>query len=155
SVQHILKAGRHLLQLINEVQEIARIEAGRQDFSLEPVRTRGAVHAAGSMVRPLSAQREVEVDEEAFVGGDGFVRADRQRLVQVLLNLISNAIKYNRPGGRVRIWSATDGRRGRVSIRVEDTGRGIAPERQDQLFTPVARLGAEQDRKSTRLNSSH
>jgi CheY-like chemotaxis protein len=69
--------------------------------------------------------------------------ADRQRLVQVLLNLLSNAIKYNRPGGKVRLV-CTPGADGKWDLRVEDTGRGIPAEFQDQLFTPFARLGAEQ-----------
>jgi PAS domain S-box-containing protein len=145
-VQHILKAGRHLLQLINEVLEIARIEAGRQNFSLEPVRLRGVLQEAVSLVRPLAAQRAVEVGDGPWVNGDNFVMADRQRLVQVLLNLVSNAIKYNRPGGRVRLSCSAVGDpvRNRISVRVEDTGRGIAADRRDQLFTPFARLGAEQ-----------
>jgi PAS domain S-box-containing protein len=143
-VQHILRAGRHLLQLINEVLEIARIEAGRQNLSLEPVRLRGVLLEAVSVVRPLAAQRGVEVDDGPWAHGDNFVMADRQRLVQVLLNLISNAIKYNRTGGRVRLTCSGDADRNRISVRVEDTGRGIAVERRDQLFTPFARLGAEQ-----------
>jgi PAS domain S-box-containing protein len=142
-VQHILKAGRHLLQLINEVLEIARIEAGRQNFSLEPVRVRGIIQEAVGLVRPLAAQRKVELEDGPWAHSETFVSADRQRLVQVLLNLLSNAVKYNRPGGRVRVvCSAPEA--GRIAIRVEDTGRGIPEERRDQLFTPFARLGAEQ-----------
>jgi PAS domain S-box-containing protein len=145
SVQHILKAGRHLLQLINEVLEIARIEAGRQNFSLEPVRLRGVLQEATGLVRPLAAQRNVEVDDGPWANSDGFVQADRQRLVQVLLNLLSNAVKYNRPGGRVRLTcSPPEPATGSVTIRVADTGRGIPADRQDQLFTPFSRLGAEQ-----------
>jgi PAS domain S-box-containing protein len=142
SVQHILKAGRHLLTLINEVLEISRIEAGRQNFSLEPVRYCSVALEAVGLVRPLAAQWGVEVEEVAG-SRQAFIMADRQRLVQVLLNLLSNAIKYNRPGGKVRlVCGAQEGAVWR--IRVEDTGRGIPAEHQHQLFTPFARLGAEQ-----------
>ncbi|HEX6913397.1 MAG TPA: ATP-binding protein, partial [Longimicrobium sp.] len=147
-VQHILKAGRHLLRLINEVLEIARIEAGRQSFSLEPVHVGTVMGEAIGLVRPLAEQHGVEVEEGESTGRDGFVHADRQRLTQVLLNLLSNAIKYNRPGGTVRLTCEADpvGEDGepRVWLRVADTGRGIPENRVHQLFTPFARLGAEQ-----------
>ncbi|HEV2132092.1 MAG TPA: PAS domain S-box protein [Longimicrobiaceae bacterium] len=144
SVQHILKAGRHLLHLINEVLEIARIEAGRQNFSLEPVRIGPVLQEAIGLVRPLAAQWNVELDDEPGADADLFVRADRQRLVQVLLNLLSNAIKYNRPAGRVRLSCVAAGEPGRLAVRVEDTGRGIPEDKADELFTPFSRLGAEQ-----------
>ncbi|MDF1505266.1 PAS domain S-box protein [Roseisolibacter sp. H3M3-2] len=141
AVQHILKAGRHLLHLINEVLEISRIEAGRENFSLEPVPLAPAMQEAFGLVRPLAQQWQVELREEPWPR-DAFVHADRQRLVQVLLNLLSNAIKYNRPGGYVRLACAPAD--GRWAVRVEDHGRGIPADRVEQLFTPFARLGAEQ-----------
>ncbi|MBX6365189.1 MAG: PAS domain S-box protein [Gemmatimonadetes bacterium] len=160
SVQHILKAGRHLLQLINEVLEIARIEAGRHPLSLEPVRVRTVVEEAIGLVRPLAAQLHVQLEAGPEPAGDVYVRADRQRLAQVLLNLLSNAIKYNRPGGRVRLTCALEGEAVdplmagagavgaaeavRLVVRVEDTGPGIPADRVAQLFTPFSRLGAEQ-----------
>jgi PAS domain S-box-containing protein len=147
SVQHILKAGRHLLHLINEVLEIARIEAGRNNLSLEPVRLGPVMLEAIGLVRPLAAQLGVEVDEGPWPYDGAFVRADRQRLAQVLLNLLSNAVKYNRSGGRVRLACELAARgegSPRLVVRVEDTGRGIPLDRVDQLFTPFARLGAEQ-----------
>jgi CheY-like chemotaxis protein/two-component sensor histidine kinase len=141
-VQHILKAGRHLLHLINEVLEIARIESGRENFSLEPVAVAPLLHEALGLVRPLAQQHHVTLEEDACAEG-AFVHADRQRLVQVLLNLLSNAIKYNRAGGHVRVGCAPLDA-GRWALRVVDTGRGIPEDRRDQLFTPFARLGAEQ-----------
>jgi PAS domain S-box-containing protein len=150
SIQHILKAGRHLLHLINEVLEIARIEAGRENFSLEPVALAPVLREAMGLVRPLAQQHAVTL-EEAIWPDDAFGHADRQRLVQVLLNLLSNAIKYNRAGGRVRVACdqlpsarPESGAPARWAIRVMDTGRGIPSDRVDQLFTPFARLGAEQ-----------
>jgi PAS domain S-box-containing protein len=147
-VQHILKAGRHLLRLINEVLEIARIEAGRQSFSLEPVHVGTVMQEAVGLVRPMAEQHGVEVEEGPGTGRDGFVHADRQRLTQVLLNLLSNAIKYNHEGGRVRLTceAGEPGEDGepQVWLRVEDSGQGIPEAKMHQLFTPFARLGAEQ-----------
>jgi len=142
SVGHILKAGRHLLHLINEVLEIARIEAGRENFSLEPVALAPVLQEALGLMRPVAQQHAVELRESGWPQ-HAFVHADRQRLVQVLLNLMSNAIKYNRPRGFVRL-SCAQAADGRWALRVEDGGRGIPADRVDQLFTPFARLGAEQ-----------
>jgi PAS domain S-box-containing protein len=146
AVQHILTAGEHLLNLINEVLDISRIEAGRQELSLEPVRLGSVLQEAITLVRPLAAPRAVWVADGAGAAGDQYVRADRQRLAQVLLNLLSNAVKYNHAGGSVRITSELlhSAAGPRVRVRVEDSGRGIAEERRDQLFVPFARLGAEQ-----------
>jgi PAS domain S-box-containing protein len=146
-VQHILTAGRHLLRLINEVLDIARIESGRQQLSLEPVRLGAVMQEAMALARPLAAQGGIVLSAAQAPEDALFVRADRQRLVQVLLNLLSNAVKYNRPGGVVRLgWERIDAGEGadpRVRLRVQDTGVGIAPEKLDQLFVPFARLGAE------------
>jgi CheY-like chemotaxis protein len=105
---------------------------------------------AMGLVRPLAQQHTISLDEGAWPE-HAFARADRQRLVQVLLNLLSNAIKYNRVGGSVRVecvtaddGSARDANAARWAIRVTDSGRGVPADRVDQLFTPFARLGAEQ-----------
>ncbi len=142
SVQHIVKAGRHLLRLINEVLEISRIEAGRDNFSLEPVALAPVLQEALGLMRPVAQQHAVELRESGWPQG-AYVQADRQRLVQVLLNLMSNAIKYNRPHGFVRL-SCAPADAGRWAVRVEDSGHGIPADRVDQLFMPFARLGAEQ-----------
>jgi PAS domain S-box-containing protein len=145
AVHHILTAGEHLLNLIDEVLDISRIEAGRAHLSLEPVRLDAVVREAVGMVRPIADARGVWVSVDVADAGV-FVHADRQRLAQVLLNLLSNAVKYNRPAGQVRIaceaMRGEDGA-GRVRLRVEDTGHGIPAGERDQLFVPFARLGAE------------
>ena len=141
-VQHILTAGRHLLRLINEVLDIARIESGRQQLSLEPVRLSLVVQEAVALARPLAAQRAITLDDGELPEGQPFVTADRQRLSQVLLNLLSNAVKYNREGGTVRLHCEVLPE-DRVRIRVTDTGKGVDPAQRDQLFVPFARLGAE------------
>ncbi|HST63154.1 MAG TPA: PAS domain S-box protein [Longimicrobium sp.] len=147
-VGHILTAGRHLLRLINEVLDIARIESGRQQLSLEPVRLDLVLQEAVVLSRPLAAQASVSLGAAELPDPAVFVRADRQRLVQVMLNLLANAVKYNRRGGDVHVECevlphAEEGH-GWLRLRVRDTGRGISPDRRDQLFVPFERLGAEQ-----------
>jgi len=140
SVEMILKSGRHLLDLINEVLDIARIEAGKLALSLEPVLVSEVVAAALDMLRLEAATKRIEVVVTVL---EGYVMADRQRLQQVVLNLLSNAMKYNRAGGVVRVSCEADPS-GRVRLSVSDTGRGIAPEMMGRLFKPFDRLGAEQ-----------
>jgi signal transduction histidine kinase len=138
SVHEILKAGRHLLELINEVLDLAKVESGRIDLSLEPVElcvvvaSASAGAAAGRCARhPLS--------HEGAAGGR--VRADRTRLKQVLLNLLSNAIKYNREGGTCVSRCAAVG--GRAAHPRDRHRPGIPAERIEELFQPFNRLGAE------------
>src|SRR5437879_11487797 len=100
SVDHILKGGRHLLGLINEVLDVARIEAGNLAMSPEPVSADEVLRAALALIRPQAAARSVQILEPAPVGR--YVTADRQRLQQVLLNLLSHAVQYNRQAGAVR-----------------------------------------------------
>jgi PAS domain S-box-containing protein len=143
SVSEIMKAGNHLLELINEVLEISRIEAGRLAISLEPVPLHDLVAETLSLIRPLADQRGLSLGyEDAGCMGE-HVLADFQRLKQVLLNLLSNAVKYNVPGGSVRLTCGR-GSDNRLRIMVSDTGGGIPRERQAQLFEPFERLGAEQ-----------
>ncbi|HVF10045.1 MAG TPA: PAS domain S-box protein, partial [Abditibacteriaceae bacterium] len=143
SVDHILKGGRHLLGLINEVLEISRIEANRLQLSPEPVRIAHIVQETLNLIQPLAAQRDCEIVDEVTNACDYYVMADRQRLTQVLLNLLSNGVKYNVPGGRVSL-SCEPGEDNRLRINVTDTGPGIAPEKMARLFNPFDRLGAEQ-----------
>jgi PAS domain S-box-containing protein len=141
SVQHILRAGRHLLGLINEVLHISRIESGRLQVSLEAVSVKETLGAAVDLVRPSASDREITLTV-AGPAEERHVLADRQRLQQVFLNLLSNAVKYNRRAGEVKI-SCEDVPDGVLRIRVRDTGPGIAPDKLDRLFTPFDRLGAE------------
>jgi PAS domain S-box-containing protein len=147
AVDHILKAGRHLLNLINEVLDIARIEANHQLLSLEPVEVEAVVQEALNLIHPMAAERGCRVAPVCF-DHDWYVRADRQRLTQVLLNLLSNAVKYNRPGGTVSLsCEEVDGALHGVRLLrlcVTDNGHGIPAHRMQDLFTPFARLGAEE-----------
>lgn len=143
SVAQIVKGGRHLLGLINEVLDIARIEAGELSLSLEPVRVGDAVQGVLDLARPLAAARAIDLESTGVALYARHVWADSQRLQQVLLNLVSNGIKYNRERGTLTIaCDAAAERRLRISVR--DTGPGIAPALRERLFQPFDRLGAEQ-----------
>ncbi|MGH2529118.1 MAG: PAS domain S-box protein [Actinomycetota bacterium] len=141
SVQQILKGGRHLLDLINEVLDIARIESRNLSLSLEPVSIADVVHEVMDLVHPLAAEGGVQLRTSPIVPAR-FVLADRQRLKQVMLNLLANAVKYNVQGGSATVSFRLDVP-GRVSIGVTDTGPGIAPEHRERLFSPFDRLDAE------------
>ena len=143
SVGHIDKGGRHLLGLINEVLDIARIEAGRLAISLEPVPVQLLVQESLDLIAPLAAAEHIQLDGNLAGTPERHVQADRQRLKQVLLNLLSNAVKYNRKGGAVTL-SYDETPTGRLRISVTDTGPGIAPEKMERLFTPFERLDVDQ-----------
>ncbi|MBV8690850.1 MAG: response regulator [Actinobacteria bacterium] len=144
SVRQILRGGRHLLDLINEVLDITRIESGTFQLSAEPVLVQEVVEDVAEMTRPLAEQANIQLVTGATSGGcQHHVLADRQRLKQVLINLVSNAIKYNRPGGSVAL-SCERRDAARLLIKVHDTGPGIRPDHLDLLFMPFERLGAEQ-----------
>ena len=140
-VEQIMKAGRHLLQLINEVLDIAGIETGRRTLSREPVQLGDAAYEALDMVRMLAQTQKIEIRAELERCDRLYVWADRQRLQQVLLNLLSNSIKYNRQGGVVTLACRQSGVE-RLRLEVTDTGFGISPEGMARLFVPFERLGA-------------
>ncbi len=140
NVEHILKAGRHLLQLINEILDIARIEAGRMEVTLEPVDIGEMIRDVAALMMPLAANRSISIEVDD--GCSGWVQADLQRLRQVILNLASNGIKYNREGGTLT-FSVARPRASTTRIVVTDTGHGIPKERFGDVFAPFERLGAE------------
>ena len=143
SVQYILKGGRHLLDLINEVLDIARVEAGRMELSVEPIALEDIVPEACALVRPLATERQVRLEVDLSTLSAMHVLADRQRLKQVLINLLSNGIKYNHPGGRVDVYCyLLEGANEKIRIAVRDTGPGIPADLLPKLFTPFERLGA-------------
>ncbi|HTQ09938.1 MAG TPA: ATP-binding protein, partial [Fimbriimonadaceae bacterium] len=135
----ILKAGKHLLNLINEVLDLSGIEAGRVTLSLEPVALMQTLEHAVELMRPLaeSARIALRLDASDF---EGAVLADRQRLVQVFINLISNAIKYNSADGQVVIALARQSS-DTVTVRFVDTGPGISEADVPKLFQPFERFG--------------
>ena len=144
SVEQITRAGRHLLELVNEVLDISRIDSGNMTLVPEPLAVEELLREAVDLIRPLADMRRIEIRTDPVVlEGGHHVLADRQRLRQVLLNLLSNAVKYNREAGRVTLRGgpSPDGKHLRLSVT--DTGLGITPENLPLLFTPFERLGAE------------
>ncbi|WP_162264473.1 ATP-binding protein [Thiobacillus denitrificans] len=141
SIDQILQAGWYLLELINEILDLALIESGKLSLSLEPMLLSEVLLDCQSMIEPQAQKNGIRM---SFPQLDTpyFVNADRTRVKQVLINLLSNAIKYNRAGGTVEVTcSACTGERIRISI--QDTGEGLPPEKLAQLFQPFNRLGQE------------
>ena len=140
NTDEILKAGHHLLELINEVLDLAKVESGKIDLSIEPVRLSVLVNECFVLIAPLAANLGISISQKKI--GEHFVRADRTRLKQVLINLLSNAIKYNRKQGKVEldVLPVNDAE---LRITISDTGNGVAAERLDELFLPFNRLDAE------------
>lgn len=139
-VDHIDKAGRHLLALINEVLDLSRVESGTQALSIECQCVCDSIGEAYEMVRPLAADRGVELVMDLHDSLERYVMADRQRLTQVMLNLLVNAVKYNRPDGVVTVTTEMEDER-HLLILVTDTGVGIAREDLERVFLPFERVG--------------
>ena len=141
-VNHMIKGGRHLLNLINEVLDIAHVESGRLQLSIEPIELNCLLDDTLALLRPLAGAGNIGLRTDIPGGQIYSVLADNQRLRQVMLNLLGNAIKYNRPGGMVTVTVSPPGD-GHLEIAVTDTGWGIPKEKLERLFTPFDRLGAE------------
>jgi signal transduction histidine kinase len=137
----VLKAGRHLLQLVDELLDISRIEADQLALSLEPLAVRPLLQDLLELMQPVAASHNVVIHPPTLAAGGGYVLADHQRLKQVLINLVSNAIKYNRDEGSVHIAVErfdSDG----IRITVRDTGKGLEEASLAKLFKPFERLDA-------------
>lgn len=139
SIDQILKAGWYLLELINEILDLALVESGKLSMSLEPVSLADILRECQIMIEPQAEKRNISI---AFsrIESPCFVQADQTRLKQVLINLLSNAIKYNTAGGSIEVDSIPSAC-GRIRIGVRDTGAGLVPEQIEQLFQPFNRLG--------------
>jgi PAS domain S-box-containing protein len=137
----VVKAADHLLELVDEVLDLARVESREMAMSPEPVNIEDLLTGVIDMLRPQADTKEIELPTTLPALAVRHVLADRQRLKQVLVNLVSNAVKYNRRGGRVDFPITSDG--DRIAIGVSDTGAGIPQEMVGRLFVPFDRLGAE------------
>lgn len=139
-VTQIEKSGQHLLSLINDVLDLAKIEAGHVTLSLEPVQVSALIDDALTLIQPSADANHILLSVSPTLPIDVYITADYTRIKQVLLNLLSNAIKYNRPDGsvKVNVWQQAQ----TVSIGVHDTGPGIAEQDLPQLFEPFNRLQA-------------
>jgi signal transduction histidine kinase/CheY-like chemotaxis protein len=142
NVNRILKAGKHLLKLVNEVLEISRIESGGLAVELEPVKIGEAIREAAEFVEPLSRESGISIRIDTPETLENMVLADQQKLTQVFLNLLSNAIKYNRPNGSIVVAQELLGS-GQLRINFTDTGNGISAGQRAKLFQPFERLGAD------------
>jgi len=136
----IMQAGTHLLTLINEILDLAKVESGMLMLSMESVAIAEVLHECHTMIAPLADKRDIQLAFPADVLF--YVHADRTRLKQVLINLLSNAVKYNRDHGVVTVNCMTPGD-GRVHISVQDTGTGLSSQQLEEIFQPFNRLGRE------------
>ncbi len=140
--QAVLDSGQHLLDLVNDLLELSSARTGQLQFNTQPVDLGALVHEAWQMHAQGAQQQGVAVQLQAPDGQ--WVQADRTRLKQVLSNLMGNAIKYNQPGGWVRVdWAPTAGDTGLQQLRVSDNGPGLSAAQQAQLFQPFERAGAQ------------
>ena len=141
SIDRILHAGWYLLELINEILDLAVVESGKLSISEEPVSLEEVMIDCRFIIEPQCQKRGITLAIPAFPSPI-YVRADRVRLKQVLINLLSNAVKYNRPHGTVEVVCSV-ATPGRIRITVKDTGQGLSPDQIRQLFQPFNRLGQE------------
>jgi signal transduction histidine kinase len=146
----LLRAGKHLLQLVDEVLDISRIEAGELSLSVEPVAIVPLLAEAMELIQPMAESRRVTLHPPEIQDGSGYARADSQRLKQVMINLLSNAVKYNREGGEVHVSVEALGS-DRMRLAVTDTGEGLEQESLAKLFIPFERLDAGADVQGTGL----
>lgn len=141
AVHHILRGGRHLLALVDDLLDISKQDSDRLDMTVEPVPVSEVLTETLASVAPLAASAGITIHHQpGRDAGDVYVQADRRRLCQVVLNLLSNAVKYNEAGGRVDVRCEMAG--GALDIVVADTGPGISATELPRLFTPFDRLGA-------------
>jgi len=141
SVEQILKGGNHLLQLINEILDLARIEAGMASLSLEEVELSSVINDCLVLTQEMAEEREIKTSVTGLHHSGLIVWADFTRLKQVTLNLLSNAIKYNRKAGSISII-CEENDNGMIKVAITDAGNGIPAERQSELFRPFSRLDA-------------
>jgi len=147
SIDQILKAGWHLLDLINEILDLALIESGKLSISLEPVSLAEVIRECETMIEPQAQKHGISV-VFAPSAAPCFINVDRTRVKQVLINLLANAIKYNNGGGMVTVESDLSQAK-TIRISVRDTGSGLDPEQLAQLFQPFNRLGQEANIEGT------
>jgi len=143
-VGQILNSGRHLLQLINDILDLSRVESGQFSVSPEDVDPKETIQESIALIATQAERNKVTIINDTEQRDLPKIRADRMRLKQALLNFLSNSVKYNVRGGRV-IVSCTKQDDAMLRFTVEDTGRGISEENQARLFEPFTRLGADND----------
>ncbi|MDH5437114.1 MAG: ATP-binding protein, partial [Gammaproteobacteria bacterium] len=141
-IKEVYKAGNHLLELVNEVLDLAKIESGSLNLSMEPVNIHDVLEDCHILMRPVATERGISLTCADSPCKEKYVLADRTRMKQVMLNLISNAIKYNQSGGSVNI-ACEPSDNNFIRLSVKDTGPGISTEHQNEMFKPFNRLWAK------------
>ena len=140
SMDYILSSGQHLLNLINDVLELSSIEAGKTELSIEPIQLTDIINDSVTLLTPLAEKSNIKI--HVLSDFDITVKADHTKLKQIIINLVSNAIKYNRKGGSVSLdWQQTESDTARISTI--DTGIGISETNQKKVFGAFNRLGQE------------
>lgn len=142
-IKQILSSGNHLLGLINEILDLARIEAGKISLSIEPVDLHQVISETISIIRPLAENSKIIIIDNISIASNKLIQVDKTRFKQITLNLISNAIKYNRPKGSVTLGYKTITDSNKLRIQITDTGLGIPEKIRENIFEPFSRFGAE------------
>jgi len=149
NIREILQAGYHLLDLINEVLDLSRIESGKVEISMEDVSLDDVVQKSLSLISSQAKERHIEIVDKLSSNGY-IVRADYTRLKQVLVNLLSNAVKYNSESGQITLEAVqSESKPDRIRISVVDTGKGLTEDEISKLFTPFERLNEDDNTEGT------
>jgi len=145
-VEYILRAGQHLLEMINDILDLTRIESGDAGLTMQPVYAADLISESLPMILPQAEALGVTVQVDTSKAERRQILGDERRLKQVLINILSNAVKYNRVGGKVTVHGAVaEADPTRFLLRIADTGRGLSPAQMKGLFEPFNRLGADRD----------
>jgi signal transduction histidine kinase len=146
-VQYILKAGKHLLSLINDILDLAKVESGKMQLDVERVSLKGLLDAMLAMQREKASRHGISMDCQLEAGTDMEIEADERKLKQILFNLLSNAVKFTPDNGSVQVKARVLPERKEIEISVEDTGIGIKPEDIQKLFKEFSQLDSVYDKE--------
>jgi two-component system CheB/CheR fusion protein len=146
-VQYILKAGKHLLSLINDILDLAKVESGKMQFEVERVSLKGLLESMLAMHREKASRHGISIDLQMETVADMTIEADERKLKQILFNLLSNAVKFTPDGGSVRVAAMMLPGAKEIEISVEDTGIGIKPEDIQKLFMEFSQLDSVYDKE--------
>jgi signal transduction histidine kinase len=147
NVMYILKAGRHLLSLINDILDLSKVESGKMELEVESVSLRELLEAALVMHREKAARHGIRLDLQIEPGKPVVIEADERKLKQILFNLLSNAVKFTPDNGRVQVRSKEINGTRDIDISIRDTGIGIKQEDLPRLFTEFSQLASAYDKK--------
>ncbi len=145
NISRIMDSGNHLLHLINEILDLSQVEAGKSSMSMESVAIVDLLKEVILLMNPIAKENGINIHLEQKDNSHEFILADKTRLKQVILNLVSNAIKYNSKNGKIDI-AIEDAPENLLRVSITDTGRGISEEKQKELFSAFNRLGAEKSK---------